>query len=158
MLCRQALSADKTGADPGEYRERRTFWVPNETCWQHLIYPFRSVNIVAQAMVPKKPEPRISLWSSCCETHDGVGASQHEDRVLVLLVTRYVTDKYVRQFCEPVAIPHRTSFKGVVALRSRSDIGVQIIRREPSPCSRTLTRCSICRTSTTPIGLAAARR
>jgi hypothetical protein len=48
-------------------------------------------------MALKKSELYSSLWSSCDELRGGMDASQYKDYVLVLLLIKYVSDKYAGQ-------------------------------------------------------------
>jgi hypothetical protein len=84
-------------------------------------------------------------------------ASQYKDYVLVyMLFIKYVSDKYAGVPYAPITIPKGASFKDMVALKGKSDIGDQInkkiIARSPRPTS-----CPTCRTSTTRRSSAAAR-
>src|SRR5947199_2999064 len=53
-------------------------------------------------------------------------ASQYKDYVLVLLFVKYVSDKYAGVPYAPITIPTGASFKDMVALKGKSDIGDQI--------------------------------
>lgn len=53
-------------------------------------------------------------------------ASQYKDYVLVLLFMRYVTDKYGGKPDSLVQVPEGGSFKDIVALKGKSDIGDKI--------------------------------
>lgn len=70
-----------------------------------------------------------SLWSSCGELRGGMDASQYKDCVLVLLFIKYVSDKYAGQPYAPITIPPGASFKDMVALKGKPDIGDQINKR-----------------------------
>ena len=63
-------------------------------------------------------------------------ASQYKDYVLVLLFIKYVSDKYAGQPFAPITIPEGASFKDMVALKGKSDIGDQIKRRTKCRHSR----------------------
>src|SRR3954468_8826547 len=77
-------------------------------------------------MALKKSELYSSLWQSCDELRGGMDASQYKDYVLVLLFIKYVSDKYAgRPFAE-IIVPPGASFKDMVALKGKSDIGDQI--------------------------------
>jgi len=81
----------------------------------------------------KKSELYSSLWSSCDELRGGMDASQYKDYVLVLLFIKYVSDKYAGQPYAPITIRKGASFKDMVALKGKPDIG------EPCPpCAREL--------------------
>src|SRR5215471_3600941 len=55
-------------------------------------------------------------------------ASQYKDYVLFMLFIKYITDKYgsSSEFAPPVIIPKGSSFKDMVALKGKSDIGDKI--------------------------------
>jgi type I restriction enzyme M protein len=77
-------------------------------------------------MALKKSELYSSLWSSCDELRGGMDASQYKDYVLVLLFIKYISDKYANQPYAPITIPPGSSFKDMVALKGKPDIGDQI--------------------------------
>jgi len=81
----------------------------------------------------KKSELYSSLWSSCDELRGGMDASQYKDYILVLLFIKYVSDKYAGQPYAPITIPPGASFKDLVALKGKSDIGDQIMKKIISP-------------------------
>ena len=74
----------------------------------------------------KKSDLYSSLWASCDELRGGMDASQYKDYVLVLLFIKYVSDKYADIPYAPIDIPPGASFKDMVALKGKSDIGDQI--------------------------------
>ena len=84
-------------------------------------------------MALKKSELYSSLWSSCDELRGGMDASQYKDYVLVLLFVKYVSDKYAEQPFAPITIPKGASFKDMVALKGKSDIGDQINKKILGP-------------------------
>src|SRR3989440_622323 len=84
-------------------------------------------------MALKKSELYSSLWQSCDELRGGMDASQYKDYVLVLLFIKYVSDKYVGQPYAPITIPPGASFKDMIALKGKSDIGDQINKRIIAP-------------------------
>lgn len=84
-------------------------------------------------MALKKSELYSSLWSSCDELRGGMDASQYKDYVLVLLFVKYVSDKYAGQPYAPITIPPGASFKDMVALKGKSDIGDQVNKRIIGP-------------------------
>jgi type I restriction enzyme M protein len=84
-------------------------------------------------MAIKKSELYSSLWSSCDELRGGMDASQYKDYVLVLLFVKYVSDKYAGQPFAPITIPPGASFKDMVALKGKSDIGDQINKKILGP-------------------------
>jgi len=77
-------------------------------------------------MALKKSQLYSSLWSSCDELRGGMDASQYKDYVLVLLFIKYVSDKYAGQPFAPITIPKGASFKDMVALKGKPDIGDKI--------------------------------
>ena len=84
-------------------------------------------------MAIKKSELYSSLWSSCDELRGGMDASQYKDYVLVLLFIKYVSDKYAGQPYAPITIPKGASFKDMVALKGKPDIGDQINKKIIAP-------------------------
>jgi type I restriction enzyme M protein len=84
-------------------------------------------------MALKKSELYSSLWSSCDELRGGMDASQYKDYVLVLLFIKYISDKYAGQPFAPIQIPDGASFKDLVALKGKTDIGDQINKRIVAP-------------------------
>ena len=81
----------------------------------------------------KKSELYSSLWSGCDELRGGMDASQYKDYVLVLLFIKYVSDKYAGVPYAPITIPQGASFKDMVALKGKSDIGDQINKKIIAP-------------------------
>jgi hypothetical protein len=84
-------------------------------------------------MALKKSELYSSLWQSCDELRGGMDASQYKDYVLVLLFIKYVSDKYAGVPFAPITIPPGASFKDMVALKGKSDIGDQINKKIIGP-------------------------
>jgi len=84
-------------------------------------------------MAIKKSELYSSLWSSCDELRGGMDASQYKDYVLVMLFIKYVSDKYADVPYAPITIPKGASFKDMVALKGKSDIGDQINKKIIAP-------------------------
>ncbi len=84
-------------------------------------------------MAIKKSELYSSLWASCDELRGGMDASQYKDYVLVLLFIKYVSDKYAGQRYAPITIPAGASFKDMVALKGKSDIGDQVNKKIIAP-------------------------
>src|ERR1022692_2138867 len=87
-------------------------------------------------MALKKSELYSSLWASCDELRGGMDASQYKDYVLVLLFIKYVSDKYAGVPYAPITIPHGTSFKDMVALKGKPDIGDQINKKIIAPLEK----------------------
>src|SRR5712671_21777 len=79
-------------------------------------------------MALKKSELYSSLWASCDELRGGMDASQYKDYVLFMQFIKYVSDKYgdSDDFAPPVTIPKGASFKDMIALKGKSDIGGKI--------------------------------
>ncbi|MBP1625961.1 MAG: type restriction endonuclease subunit [Holophagaceae bacterium] len=79
-------------------------------------------------MAVKKSDLYSSLWASCDELRGGMDASQYKDYVLFMLFIKYVSDKYGDSdaFAPPITIPKGASFKDMVALKGKSDIGDKI--------------------------------
>jgi type I restriction enzyme M protein len=84
-------------------------------------------------MALKKTELYSSLWSSCDELRGGMDASQYKDYVLVLLFVKYVSDKYAGVPFAPITIPPGASFKDMVALKGKPDIGDQVNKKIIGP-------------------------
>ena len=86
-------------------------------------------------MALKKSDLYSSLWASCDELRGGMDASQYKDYVLFMLFIKYVTDKYgdSTDFAPPVTIPNGASFKDMLALRGKSDIGDKINTQVMAP-------------------------
>ena len=84
-------------------------------------------------MALKKSELYSSLWSSCDELRGGMDASQYKDYVLVLLFIKYVSDKYAGVPFAPITIPKGASFRDMVALKGKSDIGDKINKKIIGP-------------------------
>jgi type I restriction enzyme M protein len=81
----------------------------------------------------KKSELYSSLWQSCDELRGGMDASQYKDYVLVLLFVKYISDKYAGVLYAPITIPKGASFRDMVALKGKTDIGDQINKRILGP-------------------------
>jgi type I restriction enzyme M protein len=79
-------------------------------------------------MAIKKSDLYSSLWASCDELRGGMDASQYKDYVLFMLFIKYISDKYgdSDDFAPPVTIPLGASFKDMIALKGKSDIGDKI--------------------------------
>ena len=86
-------------------------------------------------MAIKKSEIYSSLWESCNELRGGMDASQYKDYVLFMLFVKYISDKYADtdDFAPPVTIPRGASFKDMVKLKGKSDIGDKINTRIIQP-------------------------
>ena len=79
-------------------------------------------------MALKKSDLYSSLWASCDELRGGMDASQYKDYVLFMLFIKYISDKYGNSddFAPPVTIPKGASFKDMIALKGKPDIGDKI--------------------------------
>jgi type I restriction enzyme M protein len=86
-------------------------------------------------MAIKKSDLYSSLWASCDELRGGMDASQYKDYVLFMLFIKYVSDKYgdFDGMEPPVNIPPGASFKDMVALKGKSDIGDRINKEVIAP-------------------------
>jgi type I restriction enzyme M protein len=84
-------------------------------------------------MAIKKSELYSSLWQSCDELRGGMDASQYKDYVLVLLFIKYISDKYAGVPYAPITLPKGATFKDMVALKGKSDIGDQINKKIIAP-------------------------
>ena len=79
-------------------------------------------------MAIKKSDLYSSLWASCDQLRGGMDASQYKDYVLFMLFIKYISDKYAgsEDFAPPVVIRKGASFKDMVALKGKPDIGDKI--------------------------------
>src|SRR5437660_6983074 len=79
-------------------------------------------------MAIKKSGLYSSLWASCDELRGGMDACQYKDYALFMLFIKYISDKYgdSDDFAPPVVIPKGASFKDMVALKGKDDIGDKI--------------------------------
>ena len=79
-------------------------------------------------MAIKKSDLYSSLWASCDQLRGGMDASQYKDYVLFMLFIKYISDKYADgdDFVPSVVIPKGASFKDMVALKGKPDIGDKI--------------------------------
>src|SRR6476620_8567813 len=84
-------------------------------------------------MALKKSELYSSLWASCDELRGGMDASQYKDYVLVFLFIKYICDRYAGVPYAPIKIPEGASFKDMVALKGKPDIGDQINKKIIGP-------------------------
>src|SRR3954466_953802 len=84
-------------------------------------------------MAIKKSVLYPHIWSLADELRGGMDPSQYKDYVLVLLFIKYVSDKYAGQPYAPITIPEGASFKDMVALKGKPDIGDQINKKIIAP-------------------------
>ena len=87
-------------------------------------------------MALKKSDIYSSLWAGCNELRGGMDASQYKDYVLFLLFVKYISDKYEGQKYAPIKIPRGASFKDMVALKGKPDIGDRINKKIVAPLGR----------------------
>ena len=95
-------------------------------------------------MAIKKSDLYSSLWASCDELRGGMDASQYKDYVLFMLFIKYVSDKYgdSDEMAPPVTIPKGSSFKDMIALKGKSDIGDRINKNIIQPLVEANSRLS----------------
>ncbi len=95
-------------------------------------------------MAIKKSDLYSSLWASCDELRGGMDASQYKDYVLFMLFLKYVSDKYgdSDDFAPPVTIPPGSSFKDMIALKGKPDIGDRINKNIIQPLVEANSRLS----------------
>ena len=86
-------------------------------------------------MAIKKSDLYSSLWASCDELRGGMDASLYKDYVLFMLFIKYVSDKYADSddFAPAVVIPKGASFRDMIALKGKSDIGDRINKEVIAP-------------------------
>jgi len=76
----------------------------------------------------KKSDLYASLWASCDELRGGMDASLYKDYVLFMLFIKYVSDKYAdsEDYAPPIVMPKGSSFRDMIALKGKPDIGEKI--------------------------------
>ncbi|MCI0615743.1 type I restriction-modification system subunit M, partial [bacterium] len=74
-------------------------------------------------MAIKKSQLYSSIWQGCDQLRGGMDASQYKDYVLVLLFVRYVSDKYAGKNDSIVEVPEGGSFKDLITLKGKPNIG-----------------------------------
>ena len=84
-------------------------------------------------MAVKKSELYASLWESCDDLRGGMDASQYKDYVLVMLFIKYISDKYGGSPYAAITVPEGSSFRDMVALKGKPDIGDQINKKIIGP-------------------------
>jgi len=79
-------------------------------------------------MAIRKSELYSSLWASCDALRGGMDASQYKDYVLFMLFIKYISDKYGNSddYAPTVTIPKGASFKDMIALKGKPDVGDKI--------------------------------
>ena len=81
----------------------------------------------------KKTALYSSLWASCDALRGGMDASQYKDYVLVMLFIKYISDKYTGQPYAPIKIRAGASFKDMVGLKGKPEIGDLINKKIIGP-------------------------
>lgn len=74
-------------------------------------------------MAIKKSELYSTIWKLCDGLRGGMDASQYKDYVLVLLFVKYVSDKYAGKKDALIVIPEGGSFKDMIELKHKKNIG-----------------------------------
>ncbi|NDD91348.1 type I restriction endonuclease subunit M [bacterium] len=79
-------------------------------------------------MAVKKSTLYSKIWASCDELRGGMDATEYKDYVLFMLFIKYVSDKYgnSKEFAPAVVIPKGASFKDMIALKGKPNIGERI--------------------------------
>ncbi len=100
--------------------------------------------LTAPRMALKKSDLYSSIWASCDELRGGMDASQYKDYVLFMLFIKYISDKYADSddLRPAVVIPKGASFKDMVALKGKSDIGGLIMTQSRQRCAARARRCA----------------
>ena len=88
-------------------------------------------------MAIKKSDLYSSLWASCDELRCGMGASPYKDHALFMLFIKYISDKIRRLggLCPARDHPLGASFKDMVALKGKSEIGEKTTSATAPPAS-----------------------
>jgi len=84
-------------------------------------------------MAIKKSELYSNLWKACDELRGKMDASQYKDYILTLLFIKYISDKYAGKEYSKVKIPEGASFKDMINLKGKSDIGDAINKKIIAP-------------------------
>ena len=77
-------------------------------------------------MAIKKSQIYASLWTACDELRGGIEPASYKDYVLVFLFIKYISDKYTGKKFAPILVPEGSSFKDLVKLKGKVDIGYKI--------------------------------
>ncbi len=77
-------------------------------------------------MAIKKSELYSKLWEGCDALRGGMDAGQYKDYVLTLLFIKYVSDKYAGDPNGLIEVPSGGSYKDIVALKGKKEIGERI--------------------------------
>ncbi len=89
-----------------------------------------------QPMPIRKSELYSSLWQSCDELRGGMDASQYKDYVLMFLFVKYVSDKYAGEKYGAISVPEGASFRDMVELKGKPDVGDRINKEIVGPLAR----------------------
>ena len=86
-------------------------------------------------MAVKKSDLYSSIWTACDALRGGMDPSLYKDYVLFLLFIKYVTDKYAdsADFAPAIVIPKGASFRDMVALKGKPDIGDRLNKEVVAP-------------------------
>ena len=86
-------------------------------------------------MAIKKSELYSSIWASCDELRGNMESLEYKNYVLFLLFIKYISDKYADSddFIPPIVIPKGASFKDMLDLRGKDDIGDKINKQIIQP-------------------------
>ena len=76
-------------------------------------------------MAIKKSDLYSKLWESCNDLRGSMDASQYKDYVLAILFIKYISDKWANtdDAFPPIVIPEGSTFKDMLELRGKTDIG-----------------------------------
>ena len=77
-------------------------------------------------MAIKKSALYSSLWKMCDELRGGMDASQYIDYVLVILIVKYVSDRYPGKADSLIDVPDGGSFEDMVGLVGDKEIGEKV--------------------------------
>jgi type I restriction enzyme M protein len=81
----------------------------------------------------KKSEIYNRIWQGCDVLRGGMDPSQYKDYVLSILFIKYVSDKYAGQTYGAIKVPEGCSFKDMIQLKGKPDIGDQINKKIIAP-------------------------
>ncbi len=84
-------------------------------------------------MAVKKSEIYNRIWQACDVLRGGMDPSQYKDYVLSILFIKYISDKYAGHPYAQIKVPPGSSFKDLVALKQKPDIGDQINKKIIAP-------------------------
>lgn len=135
LVCFFAILADNLGKHPST-PPPNPFIIINPANLKKCPAEAPTDSIYGSTMALKKSDLYSSLWSACDELRGGMDASQYKDYVLVLLFIRYISDKYSEQPYAPITVRKGASFKDMVALKGKADIGDQINKKIIGPLAK----------------------